>query len=114
MKSSKKMTPTQFPNEIKFLSKVYKIDYCARISQIDFRGEDICFGQVNFRDNSIRIFKSEETPDIEVWAVLFHEIFHIIQRGFSISFTNDNEEKIVDNLATAFLDILVSNNLQVK
>lgn len=102
------------PEVISFLSKKFNIKYFENVSDVDQYKEDSLFGQVNFRTNTIRIYKPEDSNTVNVLHTIFHEVIHIIKENLSIDFVNDEEERIIDNLAIGIVHLLVENKFNFE
>lgn len=101
-----------FPNQIKVLDHYYKIEYCEKPSDVDIFKRESLWGQVDYWTRTIRVYKTQETPNEEILNTIIHEVLHILISGMKIDdiiSDKKNEEKIVHLLATG-LNMFFNDN----
>ena len=105
------MKTKNLPKEIRMFSKVYKIEYLKNLNEVDTTGESLLFGRIDFKNNSVRIYNSDDYSYQDVIHILFHELLHAIKLNLGINFQTDEDEKIIDQLALSWMHICVENHL---
>lgn len=110
MKKKNNTIIQNLPTELNILSRIYKIEYFDSMTEVDAREEKIALGQVDLHNKVIRIYLQQgRFPDI--LRELIHEILHVLVYELKIDFVDDREEKVIDNLAVGFMDLLIRNNI---
>jgi hypothetical protein len=115
---------SSLPKKINVFSKTYTIKYIKKLEDVDpannknsikNRAVDTqaIFGTVNFSTNEIRIYSGKDYPLQSIIHTLFHELSHCIEKELTIDFKKDDPEKIIDNFALGFYNILADNDFDI-
>ena len=100
---------------INIMGVTYTVDYVNRYGDVDIeeRRTDL-LGQVEHMGRSIRIFNNSKVENQKEYKffLLLHEMLHGISWCANIEcLSGDENEKIVDTLATVLADTLVRNGM---
>lgn len=120
-----KAISSRLPKEIRIFSKVYKVKYIRKLENIDSINKkksspkadyekEVIWGNIDFSKCEIRVYKNKEYPMSQTISILLHEIVHCIEHELSIDFNKDDPEKIVDNIAIGFYNLLIENDFNIK
>ncbi len=101
------------PDEIVVFSKPYKFKYIDSLGDVDRTQQEFLYGEINFRESVIRMHVNS-VAERDHYRIMCHELIHAIVNDLNVDFKNDDEEKIIDNIALGIADILVSNGLTKK
>jgi len=112
MKKKIQKNQCKLPSELKIFSKIYKIIYLDKISEVDKKNESILYGQVSHDDHIIRIYRNKSRQKAEIWHTLWHEILHIIFNCLAINIDEVGDfEKFIDNISLAIMHVCIENKL---
>jgi len=106
-----KVISNNLPKMVTIFSKEFSITYVEEFSEVDRAKEESLYGQVDYRTNSIRIYKPKDYSLENTWHILLHEIVHIIKDNMNVDFQQDEEERIIDNFALGFMHLCFANKL---
>jgi hypothetical protein len=88
------------PSSLKLFSKEFKVFYKEEVEyDPNDTKKEMLFGKVDLVKNQIEIILYPEEAIENVWHSIFHEVYHIIKEHTFLTFTEKDEEKIVDNTA---------------
>ena len=112
----KRKKVTSLPDQLNLFSTTWKIVYGDSPYDVGDAKESSgpLFGQCDYIGRTISIYRGDRSvPDI--WKTLFHEILHAVINEMGLHDIEDLEsyEGVVDALSTAFVDIIVRNNLDL-
>ena len=98
----------KFPKQINIFSTNYKITYVDQLEQVNPDGDKLCLGNLDPILKEIRIYKNDKT---DMWKTLFHEMLHALTIEMQILeiIESESHERIIDNLAVGFVDIMIRN-----
>lgn len=99
----------KLPNELYIVGKKYKIIYCDKPSEVDYKKREALWGQIDYWSRTIRVYKGAETTVEDVLHTLMHEVIHAVTDHLKIRFDDDKEEDIVDLLALGITNVLIDN-----
>lgn len=105
-------TKTKYPSEIKIFDIVYKIIYADKPSDVDIYKRDSLWGQIDYWTRTIRIYRANRTYD-DIMQTIWHEVIHGIAEALHIDGVINDENQIVDLLATG-INSIISDNKWVK
>lgn len=104
------MTIARRPTHVNILGITYQIFYFIKPSDVDNRGHESLFGQIDFWNRAIRIYDSGDRQDEDVWQVIWHEIIHGIAEMLHLeSLQGEDNHEDLDLLALALTDVLFRN-----
>lgn len=112
----KSKTKVMFPTKIKILDQFFKIYYSDKLSEIDGDGIKQAYGQTDFHNKTMRIFRPKNFSTAEVWNTIMHEAVHVIFDTFKIAGGDEKlsqeayQEKAVHLLATGINTMMIDNN----
>lgn len=97
------------PSTVNVIGITYKINYVDKPSDVDLHQRETLWGQVDLWTRTIRIYKNDRTYE-DIMQTLWHEIIHAIANQLHIEdAVNDNNE-VVDLLATGLSNVVDQNN----
>lgn len=96
------------PTEIKINSIPYQIEYTDE--KEDHDGNRTRYGKVVFADNRIVIFRSNQAKEA-IWSSIWHEITHVILGSMHFGMSDQQEELLVETIATGISSVFFDNNL---
>jgi len=99
------------PRKLNICGKNYKVTYVNRHIDVDPSGEELLWGQVDYRRRQIRVYNGEDGPD--TYDTLIHEMIHAMLREHAMIMTvvGEAEEPFVNDVASAITDCLFRNKL---
>lgn len=93
--------------KVNILGRIYKIEYKDSPCEVDSKGRESLWGQIDPWDRVIRIYDKNKS-DEEIFEILLHEIMH----GLFIDLNLENMEEEDHNLlCLALADVLIRNNI---
>lgn len=96
------------PKEVNILGKQYQIKYVNRPIDVDPKGYQALWGQINFFDREIVVYDNGKPED--VFETLIHEIIHGIEELLKIRvFEDEAGHEALSLLAVALADVLTRN-----
>ena len=101
---------SDLPKHIKIFDTTYKVEYVNSPSDVDHNKRQSLWGQIDFWERTIRIYKNNRSPE-DIWQTLWHEAIHGICQKMGMDELNADENKI-DALATGINTIIVDNFLK--
>ena len=105
-----------FPTRIKILDQIFKVSYLEKLSEIDSDGIKQAYGQTDFHNKTMRIYRPKDFSIAEVWNTIIHEAVHVIFETFKIAEGDDKlndeayQEKVIHLLATGINTMMIDNN----
>ena len=105
------MKTKNLPKEISFFSNKFKVLYIEDISMVDPNKESILFGRIDFKNNEIRIFNSQNSSIANIWGTLWHEILHALVTSLHLDLPEEEEERWIDLLAMGITHCCLENRL---
>lgn len=112
----KSKSTVMFPTRIKILDQIFKIFYSDKLSEIDSDGIKQAYGQTNFHNKTIRIYRPKDFSTAEVWNTIMHEAVHVIFETLKIAEGDEKlsqeayQEKAVHLLATGINTMMIDND----
>jgi len=103
-----------YPRKLNICGKIYHVTYVKRHIDVDPDGEELLWGQVDYRRRRIRVYDGKEyTSNPDKFDTLIHEMIHAILREHSMlmSIVGEMEEPFVNDVASAITDCLIRNKL---
>lgn len=101
----------KIPSKIIISGMEYKVELTDEV--ILSSAHQRAYGHINFENKVIRIDKTLRDEQGH-FQTLIHEIIHGIVEDREISFQQDSEESIVDQLAKGLFQVLKDNQLHLK
>ncbi len=101
------------PTQIKLFDVVYQIEYVDNPSDVDMFKRDSLWGQLDYWTRTIRVYKNDRQRS-DIWQTIWHELLHAICTKLIIETEQgklNNNEKVIDLLATGINSILMNNGL---
>lgn len=112
---SKDKLTIKLPKKLNILGTTYKVLYVDKPSDADAGKRLSLWGQIDHWENIIRIYSGSERTLESTWKVLLHEIVHGIVQEYCINeilqLHEEDQERVVDTLATGLFDTLVRNKM---
>lgn len=99
----------RLPKKLVILSVEWDISYFDKQIQVDADGKEQLFGQVNYEDNSIRIFRGKRKREC-IFETIFHEWLHVVTTEFGYrDILGNKEEQFTEAISTALNDLFWRN-----
>jgi len=97
------------PFTINVLGIEYKVQYVDKPSDVDIFKRESLWGQCDHWTRSIRVYDNGERPIQDLWRTVLHEVLHAIALTVHIDEKFNDEDNLVDLIATALVDVVVRN-----
>jgi len=99
----------QLPKKLVILSVEWDITYYDKQIQVDDKGEERLFGQIDYENNTIRIFRGKRKKE-DIFETIFHEWIHIAMTEFGYRYAmGDKQEEFIEAMSTALNDLFWRN-----
>ena len=104
-----KQRKPKLPKKLIILSVEWDIFYFDKQIQVDADGKDQLFGQVNYENNTIRIFRGGRKKEC-IFETIFHEWVHIVMTDAGYRYSlGDKQEEFTEAMSTALNDLFWRN-----
>lgn len=105
----KRIRSPRLPKKLIIFSVEWDITYLDKQIQVDADGKEQLFGQVNYEDNSIRIFRGKRKRAC-IFETIFHEWLHIVMTEFGYRYAlGDKQENFIEAISSALNDFFWRN-----
>lgn len=99
----------QLPKKLIILSVEWDIAYFDKQIQVDEAGNTQLFGQVNYENNTIRIFRGKRKKEC-IFETIFHEWLHIVMTNMGYRYSmGDKQEEFTDAISSCLNDFFWRN-----
>ena len=96
---------------INILGREYKIVYCKKPSDVDWRGRESLWGQIDYWKRVMRIYENDRSK-LDIFETILHETLHSIETDLNLkAFDGDKGHEELEVLALALADTLTRNGL---
>jgi hypothetical protein len=99
----------ELPTKVKVFDVVYKIEHLDKPSEVDLFKRESLWGQVDFWTRTIRIYHNNRQV-ADVMQTVWHEILHAIASSLHIDNKINDDNDIIDLLATGINNVIVDND----
>lgn len=99
----------KLPKKLIILSVEWDITYFDKQIEVDSDREQRLFGQVNYENNTIRVFRGKREKEC-IFETIFHEWLHVIltEMGYR-DVMGDKNEQFVEAISTCLNDFFWRN-----